>query len=239
MIVKKVKLGDLVSLGFKTKSKEYWDDLRSSLQDGYMPDSFVNGYIRITKFNNVIDGNHRLHIMKKLYGDEYEINVRVSGLSRSLMPRFIWWYNENIKQRFSLYPNTIDNDFYTVKTYDGKYELKVIKLSGLRELKNLRRLNYIIKKRPTTLFQKKSIMEGLSNSLLNDGYKPYEYGFIKIDRDGVIIDGYKRIHILLNRYGNNFELEVMSLKRLVGKRINIKTFLILFFIILTLLLIII
>lgn len=239
MNVKKVKLGELVSLGFKPKSKEYWEGLRSSLEGGYRPDSFVDGYIRITKFNNVIDGNHRLHIMKKIYGDEYEINVRVSGLSRSLMPRFIWWCNENITKRFSIHPTTIDNDFYTVETYDGKYELKTIKLSSLREFKNLRKLNYIRKKRPLTLFQKKSIMEDLSNSLLTDGYKPYEYGFIKIDRNGVIIDGYKRIHILLNRYGNNFELEIMSLKRVVRKRINIKTFIILFFITLALLLIII
>ena len=237
MNIQKVRLGDLITMGFKPKPKKYWDNLRSSLKEGYRPNSFDKGYIRITKFNNVVDGNHRLHILKQLHNDDYEIDVRVSRMTGSFFPFIIWWYNENVAKRFSKFPNDIANDFYTTETYEGNYELKKIKLRDLKEFNNLRRIGYIRKKRPVMLLEKSKI-NNLSKSLLTEGYKPHEYGFIKIDRTNQIIDGYKRIHILLKRYGNNFDLEVMSLKRVVKKRIKIKTFLIVFFIILTLIIII-
>ncbi len=237
MNIQKVRLGELITMGFKPKPKEYWDNLRSSLKEGYRPNSFDKGYIRITKFNNVVDGNHRLHILKQLHNDDYEIDVRVSRMTSSFFPFIIWWYNENVVKRFSKFPNDIANDFYTTETYEGNYELKKIKLRDLKEFNNLRRIGYIRKKRPVMLLEKSKI-NNLSKSLLTEGYKPHEYGFIKIDRTNQIIDGYKRIHILLKRYGNNFDLEVMSLKRVVKKRIKIKTFLIVFFVILTLIIII-
>ena len=236
MIVKKVRIGDLVSVGFKPKSKKYWDNLRSSLKDGYRPDSFEHGYIRISRFNNVLDGNHRIHIMKKLYGEDYEINVRVSSYM-GLFPFIIYWFNENIKKPLTKHPLTLPNDFYTVESYEGKYELKTIKITQLREFTSLRSLRYITRRRPLISIMKKP-MADTQDSLLTEGYKPYEYGFIKIDRQYRVVDGYKRLHILLNRYGNNLELEVMSLVRIPKKRINIKTFFLVFMIVLTLITII-
>lgn len=237
MITKKVKIGDLESMGFKTKPKTFWSDLRKSLKEGYRPTNFKNGYIRVTKNNLVMDGNHRLYILKELYGEDYEIDVRVSGLTLTFFGTIIWWFNENVSQKWRRHPRNVNKDFYTTETYEDNYELRTVRLVELKEFNKLRNLNYIKRKRPASLL-KKSQWSELENSLLEHQYKPYEFGFIKIDRDRKIIDGYKRIYFLLNKYGNNFEIEVMSLKRIVKKPLlDLKIFLLLL-LILTLILII-
>jgi len=72
-IVKR-KIGEL-KYGERPKRPE----LIESLECGYHPEQYLTGYILIDKQNNVWDGNHRAGIMYDLYGEDYEIDVKISN----------------------------------------------------------------------------------------------------------------------------------------------------------------
>ena len=72
-IVKR-KIGEL-KYGERPKRPE----LIESLECGYHPEQYPTGYILIDKQNNVWDGNHRVGIMHDMYGEDYEIDVKISN----------------------------------------------------------------------------------------------------------------------------------------------------------------
>ena len=57
----------------------YWVDLHKSLKDnGYEPNKFENGYIKVKKFKdkyNCRDGNHRHRVLLDIYGPDKIIDV--------------------------------------------------------------------------------------------------------------------------------------------------------------------
>jgi hypothetical protein len=59
------------------RSESSWNQLERSLAKGYNPKRY--GYITICRFfgiNYPIDGNHRLAMLKKLYSEDYTIDVK-------------------------------------------------------------------------------------------------------------------------------------------------------------------
>jgi hypothetical protein len=61
-------------LPFSVKiSKIKWKDLKNSLAEGYNPKEY--GYITVRN-NRVINGNHRLTLLKELYPEDHEIVVK-------------------------------------------------------------------------------------------------------------------------------------------------------------------
>ena len=76
MLIKKTKrkIGEL-KYGERPKRPE----LIESLECGYHPEQYLTGYILIDKQNNVWDGNHRVGIMHEMYGEDYEIDVKISN----------------------------------------------------------------------------------------------------------------------------------------------------------------
>ena len=81
-IIKKYRLGDLNNLGHAARHPNYWDKLRASLKEGYRPTEFRSGYIVIdpNRGNRIVDGNHRFFLLKQLYGDDYEVDVDITGI---------------------------------------------------------------------------------------------------------------------------------------------------------------
>ena len=65
------------------QGKEKWDTLKESLECGYHPDMYMSGHIKVFWDGIVIDGNHRVHALKEIYGDDYEITVRKIGYIHS------------------------------------------------------------------------------------------------------------------------------------------------------------
>ena len=65
-----------------------WGKLRTSLSSGYDPKKY--DYIQVVKYWGknryyVHDGNHRACLLKEMYGDEYQISVKIRSLI-SLIP---------------------------------------------------------------------------------------------------------------------------------------------------------
>ena len=81
-IIKKYRLGDLNNIQHSARPQDYWDKLRASLKEGYRPTEFRSGYIVIdpNRDNRIVDGNHRFFLLKQLYGDDYEIDVDITGV---------------------------------------------------------------------------------------------------------------------------------------------------------------
>ena len=101
--------------------------------------------------------------------------------------------------------------------------------------KYLRNLNYIKQKNPSILYYSK--WDELRKSLYEKGYDNSDNTCIEIDQHNNILDGYKRAHLLIRKYGNNLKIRVKVKQKLYKKRINTKMFILLFTITLTLTLI--
>ena len=80
----RVKLKDLVATAYHIYAKPYdWDTLREKMvNDGYNPEIDTLLVTKIANFKKgqdvryyVVDGNHRLKLLKELYDDNYEIDV--------------------------------------------------------------------------------------------------------------------------------------------------------------------
>ena len=57
-----------------------WKKLKESLTKGYYPKKYKNGYIKVIKYwwknkYYVYDGNHRVKLLKEMYGNEHQIEV--------------------------------------------------------------------------------------------------------------------------------------------------------------------
>ena len=68
----------------KYKNKEYygnWNKLEKSLKDGYNPKQHLRGFITVFKiwFTDeyvVYDGSHRVKTLTKMYGGDYQVEVK-------------------------------------------------------------------------------------------------------------------------------------------------------------------
>jgi len=121
--------------------------------------------------------------------------------------------------------------------YGDEIIFKDIKLIDLSDGKSLRNLNYIKRKNPSTLYY--SEWDELTKSLYEKGYDGSDNTCIEIDQHNNILDGYKRAHLLIRKYGNNLKIRVKVKQKLYKKRINVKMFILLFIITLILTLILI
>jgi|21_taG_2_1085346.scaffolds.fasta_scaffold134729_2 hypothetical protein len=66
--------------------KGNWDKLRESLKKGYRPTEYGRGFITVIKlwFKKeylIFDGSHRVKLLKEMYGDEYEVEVKMMKVS--------------------------------------------------------------------------------------------------------------------------------------------------------------
>ena len=66
-----------------TKKVGWWAKLRTSLGNGYNPNKY--NYVQVVKYWGknryyVHDGNHRVCLLKEMYGDEYQISVKIRSL---------------------------------------------------------------------------------------------------------------------------------------------------------------
>jgi hypothetical protein len=80
-MLKKVKLKHIINTYNPKNDTTYdWDNLRNSLKkDGYdlkrhIPIIIIKFY---KEYYLCLDGNHRIFMLKELYGEEYEINVEI------------------------------------------------------------------------------------------------------------------------------------------------------------------
>jgi len=78
----KVKLSELNHVPYERmhadrydKDSERWKELKESLECGYKPEQYTDGYIKTNRKGRVLDGNHRVYILKGIYGDDTEITV--------------------------------------------------------------------------------------------------------------------------------------------------------------------
>ena len=73
-------------LPFRIERTKYcWEELKDSLTKGYNPEKYK--YIIVCNFFGVkfpIDGNHRLALLKKLYADDYTIDVKSISTTRAI-----------------------------------------------------------------------------------------------------------------------------------------------------------
>tara|TARA_B100000287_G_scaffold428709_1_gene480562 strand:+ start:82 stop:762 length:681 start_codon:yes stop_codon:yes gene_type:complete len=224
-MIKKVKLSELKKI-YTIDDKphkgngNYWSDLKRDMKNGYLSTPFNESYIKITKTGEIFDGAHRVTILKEIYDGDTEILVMEVGWLDTMVCLFFTFLQTILKPK----------NLYSFET-----EFKEIRLGDLSESSNLRKLNYIRHKNPSILYYPG--WDDLTKSLYEDGYNPIDETFIEIDQHNNIIDGYKRVHLLIKKYGNNLKIRVKVKQKLIKKRINIKVFILLFIIILTLILI--
>jgi hypothetical protein len=225
-MIRKIKLSELDKGGFlhfepSSRSKQYWSDLRDSLKNGYDPKSHRSGYITICKNGTIVDGNHRVTILKEMYDGDTEIMVKQLNHYNTWAKAFFMW-------------TPLEDLSFMVK-YTPEITHKEILLGDLQESSHLRNLNYIKRKSPSTIYYSK--WDKLTKSLYEHGYDERDRRCIVIDQHNKIIDGYKRAHLLIRKYGNRLKIRVKVKQKLAKKRINIKMFILLFIITLTLILI--
>ena len=88
---KVIKLSELEHNLGAEEIQEYedWEELKNSLNKGYQPEQY--GYIKVCKLwfwdrNIIYDGNHRVKVLKEIYGYNHEISVEcVSGFSTIIL----------------------------------------------------------------------------------------------------------------------------------------------------------
>jgi len=226
-MIKKIKLSELPPSNQiyhrEAKGDKYdWSGLKANLKDGYLSNSFTNEYIRVTKFGDIFNGNHRLTILREMYVEDIEILVDEVGWIDSIVFRFFEFAADVFRHKSG---------------YGDEIIFKDIKLIDLSDGKSLRNLNYIKRKNPSTLYY--SEWDELTKSLYEKGYDGSDNTCIEIDQHNNILDGYKRAHLLIRKYGNNLKIRVKVKQKLYKKRINVKMFILLFIITLILTLILI
>ena len=80
--IKKVKLKYLLTTTNIKNDKNYqWDKLSKSIEEnGYDTKNKINTIHIYKHYYLVIDGHHRLLTLKKLYGEDYEIDISVDNI---------------------------------------------------------------------------------------------------------------------------------------------------------------
>jgi len=220
-------------------TNEYWPTLKKQLEKGYLSNSNSNEYICIGKTGRVIGGRHRTVILKDMYDNDFELLVDEVG-----------WFNTCVNHFF-----TLGNVMAGIRElhYKDDFVIKELPLGELRSKIATRNLNNIHKNKFRYFFRNlipKVLLSinywgDLQSSLDNNGYIPstftgkWEDGndYIQINQHNKIIDGKARVCLLIRKYGNNFKIKVRLREELPKKRINVKIFVLLFIIILTLILI--
>jgi len=75
----KVKIGDI-----KFPKRLNWSEKQLKMSEEIIYNYDINiGEITISKDYKIIDGNHRVYILRKEYGEDHEILVRQISLNRS------------------------------------------------------------------------------------------------------------------------------------------------------------
>lgn len=64
---------------FKTSVDNHYTVLISLKNNGYKPNNFRSGYIKVNKKNILMDGSHRLRILSAIHKPDYEIKVYQIG----------------------------------------------------------------------------------------------------------------------------------------------------------------
>jgi hypothetical protein len=92
--IKKVKLKYLTGISNSKYDKTYkWDTLKESLKNNghdikkYHSITVTNFY---KQYYLVMDGHHRVTVLKELYGEDYEIDVEVKNFLESFIPLFFF-----------------------------------------------------------------------------------------------------------------------------------------------------
>ena len=218
-MIKKVKLSEIsdhICFREARGDKYDWAGLKASLKKGYLSHSFANEYIKITKSGAIFNGNHRMCLLREMYDEDTEILVEEVG-----------WMDSIIKYFFDFLADV----FRRKSSYDYEIIFKEILLADLSESKSLRNLNYIRKNSPSSLYYSK--WDELTKSLYEKGYDGSSNTCIEINQHHKILDGYKRAHLLIKRYGNNLKIRVKVKQKPPKKRINSKIFILLLIITIT------
>ena len=226
-MIKKIKLSELPPSNQicyrEAKGDKYdWSGLRANLKDGYLSNSFTNEYIQVTKFGDIFNGNHRVTVLREMYDEDIEILVDEVGWIDSIVFYFFGFLADIFRYKSG---------------YGDEITFKDIRLSDFSDSQYLRNLNYIKRKNPSNLYYSK--WDELTKSLYEKGYDNSDNTCIEIDQHNNILDGYKRAHLLIRKYGNNLKIRVKVKQKLYKKRINVKMFILLFIITLILTLILI
>jgi hypothetical protein len=103
-----VKLKNIISTNHE-KGEYDWESLRKSIiTEGYNTEKYES--IWVTKlykdFYLVMDGNHRFIILKEIYDDEHEIEVKLTC-----------YFDVVIKNRFLIFENIINISFFILFMY--------------------------------------------------------------------------------------------------------------------------
>ena len=64
----------------KNKASNFLKVLRSLKKNGYDPEKFKMGHIKINRKKVLCDGNHRFQLLYALHGDDYEVKVWKVGI---------------------------------------------------------------------------------------------------------------------------------------------------------------
>ena len=73
----------------KRKAENFSKVLNSLNEHGYDPETFKNGYMKLHKFNWLIDGNHRYELLFAKHGPDYEADFLIVGWVQSTMVTII------------------------------------------------------------------------------------------------------------------------------------------------------
>ena len=68
------------------RSNHSWKELKDSLAKGYDPEKY--GYITVYKFFSryiTINGNHRISLLKKIYSEDYTIDVKGTSILKIML----------------------------------------------------------------------------------------------------------------------------------------------------------
>jgi hypothetical protein len=88
--IKKVKLKYLIGMSNTKNDETYkWDVLRESLKNnGYDTEKYnlINVTNLYKQYYLVLDGHHRISVLKELYGEDFEADVEVKNLLKSFFP---------------------------------------------------------------------------------------------------------------------------------------------------------
>ena len=90
--IKKVKLKYLIGMSNTKDDNTYkWDALKESLiNNGYDIEKYglINVNNLYKQYYLVMDGHHRISVLKELHGEDFEVDVEVKNFLKSYIPLF-------------------------------------------------------------------------------------------------------------------------------------------------------